>query len=131
MRRGRSTGNPTKEEAARIVAAKEGPCMACLVRATRGLLDWDRIVHGCDYHHTKSGNIRRGHMFGFALCLWHHHGTQQLHGLGMSAEAARRRYGPSLFDQSKAFHQEFGSDDELITLQTKYIETGYGHLQAA
>ena len=33
MKRGRSTGKPTREEEARIVACKSGPCVACEIWA--------------------------------------------------------------------------------------------------
>lgn len=116
MKTGRSTCNPTKGEAARIVTAKEGPCMACLSRAMRGDMAWSFIVHGCDYHHTKSGNIRRGHMAGFALCTWHHRGHPV-----WSHERSRKTYGPSLMDGSKLFRDAYGTDDELIVLQTAHV----------
>ena len=117
MRRGRSTGTPTKEESARIVAAKEGPCMACLVGVEIGLIATEHMVVGCDYNHFKSGNIRRGHKDGCALCLWHHHGSQQLHALGMGdpvvlIECAERRqlsYFPIRKDALLVPVQKFGA----------------------
>lgn len=119
MRRGRSTGKPTTAEAARIVAAKEGPCMACLVRASNGEMDFDLIVFGCDYNHAKSGNIRRGHMYGYALCVWHH----RRHPIGWyTIEGTAKKYGPSLMDGSRLFHETYGSDDYLIALQTENLE---------
>lgn len=115
MKRGRSTGKPTKAEADRIVQSKEGPCMACLVRATAGLMSLDDIVFGCDYNHAKSGNIRRGHAFGYALCTWHH----RRHPIGFwNIAGTTEKYGPSLMDGSRLFHQTYGSDDQLIELQT-------------
>lgn len=116
MRKGRSTSKPTKAEAARIVAAKEGPCMACQI--------WDRDTgdrcdgEGCDYNHCKSGNIRRGHMFGYALCPWHHRAVPLQN---YTAQQMRGVFGPSLMDGSRLFHKTYGSDDELIELQTKLI----------
>lgn len=122
MRQGRSTGKPTVSEAARIVAAKEGPCIACWVRADDGDMPVDAIVYGCDYQHCKSGNIRRGHSYGHALCLWHHrrHPMQ-----GMSHKATEALYGPSLMDGSNLFHRTYGSDDELIELQTTILGRTY------
>ena len=113
-----STGKPTKEESARIVAAKTGPCVACLVRARAGLLDFDRVSYLNDYNHAKSGNIRRGHMHGYALCRWHHmrQPGEETH-LFMTTI-----YGPSLLDGSRLFHETYGTDDELIDLQTITIE---------
>ena len=112
---------PTADEWERMGAAKSGPCMVCLVQYRAGRLDADQVVVGCDYHHTKSGNLRRGHALGFALCLWHHHGTQQLHALGRPAKEARELWGPSLHDEGRLFKQTYGSDDELIELQTRII----------
>lgn len=58
---------PTKEEGARIELAKTGPCMACLALLEQRLLEAELVVYGCDYNHAKSGNLRRGHMFGFEI----------------------------------------------------------------
>lgn len=122
MRRGRSTGKPTKAESARIVAAKEGPCMACLVRSDKGLMSFDDVVFGCDYNHAKSGNIRRGHMQGYALCVYHH----RKHPIGWyTLKGTELKYGPSLMDGSALFHQEYGSDDELIELQTQNTSSNW------
>ena len=114
-----STGKPTKEEEARIIASKEGECVACIVRSRQGKLPPYYIVDtGCDYNHTKSGNKRRGHMFGYALCLWHH--RRQVSG-DWTHEMYSRIYGPSLMDGSRLFHEAYGSDDYLIDLQTRVI----------
>ncbi|WP_369916517.1 Ref family recombination enhancement nuclease [Xanthomonas sp. NCPPB 3005] len=119
MKRGRSTTTPTIAEAARIVAAKEGPCMACVKIVTDGLLSPDDAVVGCDYNHAKSGNVRRGHMAGYALCVWHH----RRHPMeGVSMAAMRAKYGPSLMDGSRLFHETYGTDDELIEQQTFVLE---------
>jgi len=106
---------PTAAEGARIEAAKVGPCMACLVLAAMRLLSGSQVVYGCDYNHAKSGNKRRGHAFGYALCVWHHrrHPMQ-----GMTFSEMREIYGPSLMDGSRTFHETYGSDDELIANQT-------------
>lgn len=110
---------PTKEEAARIEAAKVGPCMACLSLVMQQLLEPGLVVYGCDYNHAKSGNLRRGHLYGFALCKWHH----MRHPLeGNTFATMRQIYGPSLMDGSRTFHEIYGTDDELIEQQTFVIE---------
>lgn len=106
---------PTREEAARIELAKTGPCMACLALQMQELLDPELVVYGCDYNHAKSGNLRRGHMFGFALCKWHH---MRYPMEGNTFATMRQIYGPSLMDGSRIFHETYGSDDELIANQT-------------
>lgn len=111
-----STSKPTKQEEARIVAAKEGPCLACLVVNRMGWIDSGKVHWGCDYNHTKSGNKRRGHMYGYALCAWHHRGHPVK---GWTHSLTRTVYGPSLMDGSRLFHATYGSDDELIDLQTE------------
>lgn len=122
MKRGLSTGKPTKAEEARIIAAKEGPCMACEIWHEKGNAPhgWSPI-YGCDYNHCKSGNIRRGHMAGYALCPWHHRGVPDF---DFSAAEMRKFAGPSLMDGSRLFHETYGSDQELIDLQSKFLEGG-------
>jgi len=106
---------PTNEEAARIELAKTGPCMACLALQMQGLLEPVLVVYGCDYNHAKSGNVRRGHMCGYALCKWHH---MRYPMEGNTFGTMRQIYGPSLLDGSRTFHETYGSDDELIDQQT-------------
>lgn len=107
MKRGRSTGKPTAEEAAWIVAVKEGDCVAC------------GIVGPCDAHHLLSGGRRRGHLFTVGLCAWCHRGVPDD---GYTAKQMRDTYGPSLMDGSKTFHEYYGSDDELYERQRKQLE---------
>lgn len=114
-----STGTPTAAEAARIEAAKVGPCMACLALVVAGHLDAELVVYGCDYNHAKSGNRRRGHMFGYALCVWHHRRHPQE---SKTLAQTREVYGPSLMDGSRVFHETYGTDDDLIEQQTYVIE---------
>lgn len=115
MKRGRSTGAPTKAEAARIVACKSGTCVACEIRKTQPGVPLGFFVHaGGDYHHLLSGGIRRGHMFGVCLCPWHH---RAVIGWGCTHKEMRDYYGPSLAEGSKPFHAEFGSDQDLLNRQ--------------
>jgi hypothetical protein len=117
VRRGRSTTAPTKAEAARITACKEGPCVACAI--------WSETVSrfpvypGGDYHHLLSGGIRRGHMFGMCLCPWHHRGQPDW---AMTPAEMRECYGPSLAEGSKPFHAVFGSDDALLAKQDELLK---------
>ncbi|WP_295516259.1 Ref family recombination enhancement nuclease [uncultured Stenotrophomonas sp.] len=106
---------PNKEESARIELAKTGPCMACLALQMHDLLEPTLVVYGCDYNHAKSGNLRRGHAFGYALCKWHH---MRYPMEGNTFATMRQIYGPSLLDGSRTFHETYGSDDELIDQQT-------------
>lgn len=117
-----------------MLAAKQGPCIPCLAGVMGGVIEAEHACRGgraaggehdlpmMEYNHCKSGNIRRGHAFGFATCIWHHHGSQQLHALGMGYEKAYAKWGPNLFDQAKVFHFVFGTDDELIELQTEVLQ---------
>lgn len=105
-----STGKPTKRESEYIERCKTGPCVSCTL--------WDRYVSPCDFHHMKSGNVRRGHMFGVGLCAWHHRGHQIE---GWSRQNMADYFGPSLMDGSRLFHLTYGSDDDLIALQRELI----------
>lgn len=122
FRKKRRPGNrpPTTAEANRIVASKEGRCMPCLSWAQQGYMQLQDVVVGVDYDHSKSGNIRRGHDKGFGSCTWHHrkHPVE-----GMTTAETRAKYGPSLMDGGKTFAAAYGTDDELIALQT--MELGH------
>ena len=118
MKRGRSTGKPTQAEAARIMAIKEGPCMACLVLVERGEIQRFKADGPCDAHHLKSGNIRRGHMETIALCGWHH---RQIPDWAHTVQDMREGFGPSLMDESRRFREAFGTDDELLERQRKQV----------
>lgn len=89
----------TRAESDHMGLCKAGPCIPCLVGVAIGLIDPTNACRGgtaadghdlpmMEFNHCKSGNLRRGHLFGFAICTWHHHGTQQLHILGMTASEA-------------------------------------------
>lgn len=110
-----STGKPTKREAEYIERCKTGPCVACVVRSRSEPF---HPIYGCDFHHMKSGNVRRGHMFGVGLCVYHHRG----HPIEpFSSRKMRAYFGPSLMDGSRLFHLTYGSDDDLIALQRELI----------
>jgi hypothetical protein len=97
--------------------------MACLRWHQLGHIEFDDVVFGCDYNHCKSGNIRRGHAYGYALCTFHH----RLHPIGWYTLAStRQKYGPSLMDGSRLFIQMYGSDDELISLQNEVLNGRVG-----
>lgn len=115
-----STKRPTKAEADRIEAAKTGPCIPCLSWAIQGKIPVDFVTRGGDYDHKKSGNIRRGHMEGFCSCTWHHRRIYE----PSTISDITSLYGPSLLDGSKKFRDAYGTDDELIELQTVVIERG-------
>lgn len=119
MRRGRSTGNPTKAEAARIVGSKFGACIPCLVWAEKGKMPPEDVAEGGDYQHSTSGGIRRGHKAGYCDCGWHHRGIV---GEGWTREQMRAHFGPSLMDGSKLYRAAYGTEDELIARQSAELE---------
>lgn len=110
-----STGQANAEESQWMEACKVGVCVACFVwEQSEDAPDDFLPIYGCDYHHTKSGNIRRGHLFGFGLCTWHHRGHPPE---GHTSRSARIWFGPGLMDGSKRFNGAYGSDDDLIEVQ--------------
>lgn len=113
MRRGRSTTTPTKEEAAWLVAVKQGPCLACLIFT-------GERRHGCDAHHLLSGGRRIGHLATIGLCAWHHRGMiYEPNPRGF--QRMRDALGPSLMDGSKPFRAAYGTDAELLALQKQVL----------
>lgn len=122
FRRKRRPGNRamTKVESCRVLAAKETMCLACYVRSQAGLMPSECIAVVNDYNHTKSGNVRRGHEKGYALCLWHH--KRQIEVDGWTFAQMTEVFGISLMDGSRLFHEAYGSDDKLIALQSQLLE---------
>jgi len=121
FRKKRRPGNKpmTAAESAHVDACKAGPCMPCLARHLQGKLPAHLIRVGVGYDHSKSGNIRRGHLFGFASCDWHH---QRIPLQGVTFPDMLATYGPSLLDGSRTFRECYGTDDELIELQSESLE---------
>ena len=94
-------------------------CIPCLVWAMAGNMAMAHVASECDYNHVKSGNLRRGHDFGYGGCVWHHRGRV---GDGWSHSQMRQHFGPSLMDGSRLFHETYGTDDELLELQRQVLE---------
>lgn len=112
MRSGRSTGAPTKAQAARFLAIKEIGCIVCLSQG---------VTRAAEIHHMTCGGLhgqkRRGHDFTIGLCPWHHRGENAF-GSAALGDAA---YGPSYAREPRKFRETFGSDDVLLALQDQLI----------
>jgi hypothetical protein len=121
FRKKRRPGNRamTATEGEIVSTAKQTLCVACLVWAEAGNMPMEDVAVCCDWNHTKSGNIRRGHDKGFAGCLWHHRGRVELDG--WTIRRTRNHFGPSLMDGSRLFHATYGSDDYLIGRQRELL----------
>lgn len=120
FRKNRRPGNraPTHDEAVRIVEAKSGQCIPCLIWAEAGHMPAEHVATCCQYDHAKSGNLRRGHAFGYASCLWHHQGRVPD---GWTHAQMREHFGPSKMDGSRLYHATYGSEDELIARQSELL----------
>jgi hypothetical protein len=116
MKRGRSTGNPTKAEAAWIDAIKRAGCICCEAEGFPHE-DGGSVVEA---HHLLSGGIRRGHIYTVGLCAWHHRGRLIVEG--WSHADHREWLGPSLAEGSVPFHAHFGDDDRLQQKQRDLLE---------
>ena len=110
MRRGHSTGKPTKAEAARMNAIKAGPCVCC---HQRGLFSWAPEIH-----HLLRGGRRIGHHATVGLCAWHH---RAVISWGCTGAEMRYHFGPSLNEGSKPFHLAFGTDEALLKQQNALL----------
>ena len=108
----------TAEESAHVEEAKTTKCIPCLVWAEAGNMQLEDVATCAGYDHKKSGNIRRGHLFGFASCDWHH---QKIKPDNWTFAGMTKRFGPSLMDGSKLFAETYGSDDELIQRQNELL----------
>lgn len=110
MKRGRSTGTPTKAQQRRFERIKEIGCIVCR--------DNGFGYVPCDIHHMTIGGLhgqkRLGHDYTFGLCKWHHVGEGD--GTGR---------GPSFAKRPKAFRAAFGNQDVLFARQNDLL-FGFG-----
>jgi len=111
MKRGRSTGNQTKDEAKWIGATKRNGCLCCMAMGFEHDPDGPLV----EAHHLLRGGIRLGHFWTVGLCAWHHRG--RLIVVGWDHAKHRERLGPALEEGSEPFHERFGSDEELLREQ--------------
>lgn len=115
----------TKAERAHMLRCKEGVCIPCLCRVMANLMpaSWAVVGHEgteslylglLEFDHDKSGNLRRGHLYGWGACIWHHRGQPQN---GLTTDECRTRWGVAKTDGSALFFRTYGTGDELIELQ--------------
>lgn len=113
MKKGRSTGKPTRAQEERFFLIREIGCIACLSRG---------ITRAAEVHHLtiggKHGQKRRGHDFTVGLCSWHHRGENAFG----SASLGELTYGPSYAREPRKFRETFGHDDKLLAEQERLIE---------
>lgn len=101
----------TREEKERLQRLHEFPCLCCQMRGVSQ-------PNVTTVHHLLSGGRRRGHRYSINLCEWHHMARPRS---GCSDGEMTDYYGPSLALGSRAFHEAFGSDDELLAKADKLI----------
>lgn len=114
---------PTEEDWDRMGTIKRLGCLACWLNLGLTLAEMIREAANtslrgrplCEAHHLKDGNQRRGHQFTIGLCPWHHDARPPTGTF--SKKAAERELGPSLQMDARAFHERYGSDDELLAIQ--------------
>lgn len=114
MKRGRSTGTPTKAQQARFDAIKDAGCVVAFLRGLR----WTPA----EIHHLtlggKHGQKRMGHEFTVGLNPWSHRGVAFN---GLSVDQCRHLFGPSYALEPRAF-RELYPDDVLLAAQQSLLE---------
>lgn len=123
MKRGRSTGNPTKAQRARWDDIHEIGCVIAMMRGLSDPVSFNiRRVVQCEIHHFtiggKHGQKRRGHDYTIGLNPWSHRGEP----FGdMTAARCEALLGPSYALTPRRFREEFGGDDVLLGYQDELI----------
>ena len=119
MKKGRSTGAPTKEEEKLHRAIRDLGCICCWMVGIGPV--------PCAIHHLtvggKHGQKRRGHEFVIGLCDWHHQGY--LPQDCSSVKEAEEWYGYSYALTPSKFRQSFGNDDELMEVQHAMLNAAF------
>lgn len=88
--------------------------IGCLPSLLRGFPNGHATVQ-----HVVEGRKRLGHRYTYGASKWHHLGYCRG---GLGVEEMTRRYGPSLAHNPRQYHDEFGTEHELVALTDKAIE---------
>lgn len=89
--------------------------LGCIGAIIRGKREWPITVH-----HLLSGGKRISHQATIPLTAWLHLG----HVLpGYTRAGMAEEFGPSLAYGSKLFHNEFGSDSDLLARVNAMLES--------
>lgn len=114
MKRGRSTGNPTKAQQARHDRIREAGDVVAYMRGL-GFVP-------CELHHLttggRHGQKRRGHDFVVGLNPWSHRGVPFN---GLSAQQCEAMFGPSYAREPVRFRALIGSDEKLLSVQAEML----------
>lgn len=97
---------PMNRDLKRYNALRELGCIACSINGF-----W---AGGAEVHHLVDKGYRKhsgGNQATIPLCSWHHRGEPWT---DFPVSYMRERFGPSMFHESKAFAEEFGSQRELL-----------------
>jgi hypothetical protein len=121
MRRVRSTGAPTKAQAARWQRIHSRGCIACLMNARGSHLEPTPWRTFPEIHHLTNGARRLGHNETVALCRWHHQGDH-FPDEALGRRGNLERYGPSYHRDNRAFTAIYGDDAAILTFQNHLIE---------
>lgn len=101
-----------------IELAKTSGCVPCLIRVEQENLGSDLAFKFAGWDHFKSGNFRRGHLYGCACCDWHHQGHTRPQWSRIRMVTV---YGPSKHYGSVPFNESYGSDNYLILWQFRHL----------
>lgn len=115
-RRHRAIGKPTAAQEARQQAARDIGCI--IARKRLGV-----FIPGAIHHQNvggKHGQKNLGHDETICMNDWSHQGYP-LTAYGWDAAECRRRLGPSLHHEARAFRAEFGTDAELLAYQNELL----------
>lgn len=112
MRRGRSTGTPTRAQIMRWDEIRVLGCICCLMRSIRRAAEIHHMTIG-----GKHGQKRLGHDQTFGLCAWHHRGENAFG----SSQLGVLAYGPSFAHEPRRFREVFGTQEELLEFQNELL----------
>lgn len=118
LRRNRRPGNraASKAERKHLDAVKRAGCVCCIARGYTPDPDNPPAVEA---HHLLDGGLRIDHMHVIGACAWHHRGRLFVNGWDHAQH--RLMLGPSLAEGSIPFHHTFGTDEDLLRMQTQLL----------
>jgi hypothetical protein len=116
MKRGKSTGKPTKAEASRMAEIKAMTCIACEIGNAVYRFSQVEVHHIVDKGYRKHSG---GHMATLPLCSFHHRGEPPYN---WTVSEATEMFGPSFALQKRKFVAKYGTERELLAIIDKRLQ---------
>lgn len=108
------TASQTKADQARMAAMSGIDCIPCMIDG------WDDVPATVQHVTEVGRRLEDEHQHTYRSCAWHHLGEPPPQANG-SPSAAAKMYGPSFKHNPREFAEHYGSERQLVQIQTALV----------